>query len=62
MHKIDEVIIPPRTAGCFEVPAGGVFRIASIEGPQVGDLNLGTGMTFRNGSIPARRGRCMAAM
>ncbi len=40
MHKIDEVTIPPRTAGCFEVPAGGVFRIASIEGPQVGDLNL----------------------
>lgn len=35
-----EYFIPPREAGCFEVPAGHFFRISSVEGPQVGDLNL----------------------
>ena len=39
-EKVDEVIIPPREAACFRVPAGQFFRITSIEGPQVGDLNL----------------------
>jgi uncharacterized protein len=39
-RKVDEVIVPPRDARCFEVPAGCFFRIISIEGPQVGDLNL----------------------
>lgn len=38
--KIDEIIVPPRDAKAFEVPAGHLFRIVSIEGPQVGDLNL----------------------
>ena len=38
--KKDEVIIPPRDAKTFEVPAGHFFRIISKEGPQVGDLNL----------------------
>lgn len=37
---IGEVIVPPREARVFEVPAGHFFRITSIEGPQVGDLNL----------------------
>ena len=32
--------MPPREARTFEVPAGHFFRIVSIEGPQVGDLNL----------------------
>jgi len=40
MAKVDEVIVPPRDASAFRVPAGHVFRIVSIEGPQVGDLNL----------------------
>ncbi len=40
LTKTDEVIVPPRDAACFEVPAGHFFRITSIEGPQVGDLNL----------------------
>lgn len=39
-RKTDEVTVPPRDARCFRVPAGGAFRITSIEGPQVGDLNL----------------------
>jgi hypothetical protein len=38
--KISETIVPPREARTFSVPAGHVFRIVSIEGPQVGDLNL----------------------
>jgi len=39
-QKVDEVIVPPRDARSFQVPAGSFFRIVSIEGPQVGDLNL----------------------
>ncbi len=38
--KVAEVVAPPRDAVCFRVAAGQFFRIASIEGPQVGDLNL----------------------
>ena len=40
MEKTDTVIIPPREARCFDVPAGHFFRIVSHEGPQVGDLNI----------------------
>ena len=36
----DEVTVPIRDARVFDVPAGHLFRIISIEGPQVGDLNL----------------------
>jgi len=35
-----EITISPRDANTFEVPNGDFFRIESIEGPQVGDLNL----------------------
>ena len=37
--KVEEVTVPPREARCFSVPAGHFFRITSVEGPQVGDLN-----------------------
>jgi len=40
MRKVDEVIVQPRDGASFKVPAGHFFRIVSIEGPQVGDLNL----------------------
>src|SRR6185437_16999607 len=40
LTKIAEVIVPPRDARSFSVPAGHFFRIVSVEGPQVGDLNL----------------------
>ncbi|MFT7522208.1 MAG: hypothetical protein ACI92A_000055 [Candidatus Paceibacteria bacterium] len=40
MVKIDTVLVNPRDAACFEVPAGHFFRIYSVEGAQVGDLNL----------------------
>jgi uncharacterized protein YcgI (DUF1989 family) len=33
-------VAPPRDAVAFRVPAGAFFRITSVEGPQVGDLNL----------------------
>lgn len=32
--------IPIRSARAWEVPAGSIVRISSVEGPQVGDLNL----------------------
>jgi len=40
MTLIDEILIPPREAKTFSVAAGSFFRIVSVEGPQVGDLNL----------------------
>ncbi|MCB5201946.1 DUF1989 domain-containing protein [Neorhizobium sp. T786] len=40
LEKIDEVIVPPRDGRAFSVPKGHFFRIVSIDGPQVGDLNL----------------------
>ncbi len=39
-EKLAEVLVPAREARCFDVPAGCYFRISSVEGPQVGDLNL----------------------
>lgn len=39
-ERSDAVLAPPREAATFSVPRGGFFRISSIEGPQVGDLNL----------------------
>jgi uncharacterized protein YcgI (DUF1989 family) len=40
MELTDEVIVPPRDAQTFHVPSGNFFRIVSVDGPQVGDLNL----------------------
>ncbi len=40
MKLTDEMIVPPRDAGAFRVIAGSFFRIVSVDGPQVGDLNL----------------------
>ncbi|MGV7217503.1 urea carboxylase-associated family protein [Bradyrhizobium sp. UFLA05-112] len=40
MVKTQEIAVPPRDARAFHVSRGQFFRIVSIEGPQVGDLNL----------------------
>ena len=40
IKKIEEITIPPRDAKTFKVNSGNFFRIESIDGPQVGDLNL----------------------
>ena len=40
LTKTGEVRVPPREARTFDVPAGHFFRITSVEGSQVGDLNL----------------------
>ncbi|MFT5221668.1 MAG: hypothetical protein ACI9LO_002562 [Planctomycetota bacterium] len=40
LEAVDEVIVAPRDAATFKVPAGHFFRIYSVEGSQVGDLNL----------------------
>ena len=37
---IESVIAAPREAASFTVKAGQFFRIRSVDGPQVGDLNL----------------------
>ena len=37
---VESLEVAPRDAETFEVPAGHIFRIVSINGPQVGDLNL----------------------
>lgn len=40
LTKVDEVTVPPREGATFSVPKGHFFRVLSIDGPQVGDLNL----------------------
>jgi uncharacterized protein YcgI (DUF1989 family) len=40
MELIDTIIVPPRQGNTAHVPAGHIFRIVSVDGPQVGDLNL----------------------
>lgn len=40
LTKVSELIVPPREAGSFHVPQGHFFRIVSVDGAQVGDLNL----------------------
>ena len=40
LAPLTSVTVPPREARTFHVPAGHFFRIHSVEGPQVGDLNL----------------------
>ncbi|WP_207462821.1 DUF1989 domain-containing protein [Azospirillum sp. SYSU D00513] len=37
---VDSFTIPIRTGRAWKVPAGHVFRIVTVEGPQVGDLNI----------------------
>ncbi len=39
-EKVSEVLVPAREAACFRAEAGQFFRISSVDGPQVGDLNL----------------------
>lgn len=38
--QVGEVMVPPREARTFDVPAGHFFRVVSVDGPQVGDLNI----------------------
>ena len=40
LKSVSEIIISPRDAKTFNVKKGQFFRIESIEGPQVGDLNI----------------------
>ncbi len=40
LEMTQKIIVPPRDARTFTVPAGHFFKIVSVEGPQVGDLNL----------------------
>jgi uncharacterized protein YcgI (DUF1989 family) len=40
LTRVAELLVPPRDGRAFEVPRGHFFRIVSIDGPQVGDLNL----------------------
>ncbi|MDB9936503.1 DUF1989 domain-containing protein [Candidatus Pelagibacter sp.] len=40
LKSVSEIIIPPRDAKTFEVKKNQFFRIESMEGPQVGDLNI----------------------
>ncbi len=64
-EKVSEAIVPPRDARTFDVPAGHFFRIVSIEGPQVGDLNLWTadnlGERFFSGKTRALHGTHVTA-
>ena len=37
---VSSALVPPRDGRAFQAPKGHFFRIVSIDGPQVGDLNL----------------------
>ena len=62
--KTAETIVPPRDARCFRAPAGHFFRISSVDGPQVGDLNLWNaadlGERFYSGKTRALHGTHLA--
>jgi len=47
--KVSEVLVQPREAAVIEVPAGHFLRMSSVDGPQVGDLNL-----FAKGNLAER--------
>ncbi|MEM9785977.1 MAG: urea carboxylase-associated family protein, partial [Pseudomonadota bacterium] len=38
--EVAHCVVPPRDASAILVPAGSFLRITSVDGPQVGDLNL----------------------
>jgi uncharacterized protein YcgI (DUF1989 family) len=63
--RVETVVVPPRDAASFRVPAGCFFRIVSIEGPQVGDLNLWNaddiGERFYSGKTRALHGTHLSA-
>jgi uncharacterized protein YcgI (DUF1989 family) len=40
LERIETIVVPPRAAATWVVPAGHFCRIVCSEGPQVGDLNL----------------------
>ncbi|QRI65579.1 DUF1989 domain-containing protein [Shinella sp. PSBB067] len=40
LDHVETVVVPPREAATWSVPAGHFCRILCSEGPQVGDLNL----------------------
>ena len=64
-ERVDAVTVPPRDARAFRVPAGHFFRVVSIEGPQVGDLNLWSaadlGERFFSGKTRALHGTHVTA-
>ncbi|MDN5821066.1 MAG: urea carboxylase-associated family protein [Brachybacterium sp.] len=38
--RIEQFEVPVRSGRAWEVPAGSIVRLSSVEGPQVGDLNM----------------------
>ena len=40
LRKVNEIVVPPRDAKTFRASQGQFVRIVSVDGPQVGDLNL----------------------
>ena len=40
LRPLTDTLVPPREAAVIAVPCGHFLRIHSVEGPQVGDLNL----------------------
>ena len=45
LSKVAELMVLPRDAEAFEVPAGHFFRIVSVEGPQSATSTSGTRTT-----------------
>ena len=64
-QQVGAVTVPPRNGRAFRVPAGHFARIVSVEGPQVGDLNLWSaddlGERFFSGKTRALHGTHVTA-
>ena len=58
---VEEFVIPIRTGRAWTVPAGHVFRLLTVEGPQVGDLNIWNAHNSRERFWAARTRQLQAA-
>lgn len=55
---VDSFEIPIRSGRAWTVPQGHLCRIVTVEGPQVGDLNVTSPPTTASGPICPSCGRC----
>lgn len=58
---IEKLVVPIRSGQAWHVPAGHVFRIVTIDGPQVGDLNIWNAHNPRERMWAARSRQLQAA-
>lgn len=60
-HLMEQFTVPIRSGRAWYVPAGQMFRVTAIEGPQVGDLNIWNAYNPREHMWAARTRQLQAA-